>query len=404
MRQLHVSWKRLSLSLLLILIAVGSYTTYRIFATPSGQSGSIEGGGFCGGDYTVFNNTVNNNIYAMNCQTGFNDYGPSSDTAVILNDIVAAVANGVHIEFRSGQFNFLTTAYIGENGINLGGTITGFQDNPFTWNAYYGTLFMAKVNSLTLIAASTNSHLVTCPSTGCTGANRFTGTYLHDFGVTNNGYTGVVGIDWRMAEASAGNVFSNLFMCDGTAGGAFSMGLYADGNEDTVLQDSYFCGDVTSTWVQWQTPLGNVDIIGTVMGGLIDLQTYAQQVLIEGGTINSVKLLGAIPTGSYGNLKIDGCYLGNVQGTGLIQLNGFNLTNVKITSSVIHMTSTIPLYSGAGTVRAAMFASDTWAFGASSNWNAGGATLTNQHTDTANWVVSGSAPTNFPFSIVSSNF
>ena len=109
-----VNYKRLSLSLILILLSIGTYQVYHTFAVPSGQIASIEGGGFCARTYRVFNNTgVDNMIYAENCKTGVNEYGPSTDTGSVVNSVIGAALStttfsSANIGIAGGLYNTIT--------------------------------------------------------------------------------------------------------------------------------------------------------------------------------------------------------------------------------------------------------------------------------------------------------
>jgi len=412
-------WSGLRVLLLLILSVSLTSILFVRGDNPSPVGWNLSGGGFCQGTYTIFNTTLSPNpgVYAQNCQTGTNLFN-ATDTGFLVNSALKLMTFGGVIHFRAQQFSIVTTITILGNipgtlgtgntayGVNL--IIEGSGSGGTAFNrgsGVNGTLLVAKTVGMTMMQTSTSSSSVTCtPASGCTGAPSMSGFQLRDLGFDGN-CKAAIGFDGRMHETAILNRYTNLSFGSGCGTTTFTTALILDGEEDTYVDRLAFDGAGTlgtggaATDLQWQSLLGNVNVLNSFFGGQVNLLLSAQNVEIQASTLGSIKILqtAAATTGTV--IHLSGNYLANIIGAGIIQLNGNTASVIRFDGNAIRTTSTIPLYAGAGTVQNAGFSGNTWAFGASSNWNAGGATLTKQVTAGDNHVVTGSAPTNFPFTI-----
>lgn len=433
--KVEIGWKRLSISLFLILVSVSSYSAYHnVFGAPSGQIGSIEGGGYCSGDYTGYNNTIDNKLYVMNCSTGVNDISAQTDFGAMFNSLRSSTPDkGFTLNLRAGYYAAVTTAIFNtacgntnlcDTAISLTGTYGGVAEPG--WTLGNGTVIVAKTASMTMIEAGPWSPTVSCGNSGC-GATDCSGTFcpeisgnlIQNLMLNPNGLANV-GIDFRMRETSTNNRFLNIYTGTNIPKGGFkTVAMVLDGNEDSLVDNGYFAGSgpgnsgANLVDLQWQVPLGNINIIHTLFGGNLSLTAWAQIISVTQSTINNLKILGTCAVcGTILDLTDD--YLANGIGTpGIIQLNGQTIDVLHISGDTVGLSSTISLFSGTGTVKNALYAWNEWSWGAGTNWNPGGATLTHQVSDAAvpptsgatspgtNHVRLGTAVqiTNFPFTI-----
>lgn len=91
-----------------------------MFGTPSGQIGSIEGGGFCApGGYAIYNSTIGASpLFAMNCNTGVNDYN-SPDLGSIISNIESNNPGGLEIDIRPGLYAHSTAITVNVVGVTI---------------------------------------------------------------------------------------------------------------------------------------------------------------------------------------------------------------------------------------------------------------------------------------------
>ena len=428
MNPIKINWKRLSISLFLIALTLASYTAYRTFATPSGQTSSIEGGGFCQGTYTVYNNTIDKLLYAENCTTGVNDFSASSDLGSLLTtSVIPAMTSGGTISLRAGLFNVVTTIIIANQCGNLCELNMVIQGaGPGSWSfsltnptQFNGTLLIAKTAGMTMLESTSSVGSVTCTAAaGCTGAPRIRGVTIENLGLCSCSKA-AIGINFAMAEVAALNRFVNLRLGGiiNTANSGFTTAaMILDGGEDTLVSSVFFDGDGTPTTdgtnvldLQWNAPLGNIQIIGSFFGGKTSLSWSAQTTTITGGTVTTLFHITDAGNPFQEALYLNGVYMGNPRagayGPGTIQLNGKTITTMRFASDFITTSSAQTFFSGTGTVDTYSFSGCTFQFVAGASlWNPGGATLTNARSNTDNWVSGGTTPTGFPFTITSQNF
>lgn len=399
-----------------MLLAVSSYGLYRTFASPSGQTQSIEGGGFCHGTYTVYNNTVDKLIYAMNCSTGVNDIAASSDWGNVMTTLVKSdMPTGGEIDIRHGLYSEITVFNLQGFTLNSAspGLIISGAGNGFTTN---GTVIEAKTNGMTMIESSGSTASVVCPANNnCSGAPTVQFVTFQNFALWAN-QKATVGIDFRMTEESTQNSFINLAFLGqiniygtGQSQTGFTVCMYLDGNEDSYVDNVHFYDSAnTGTDIQWQVPLGNVnlrdDFIGAGTGGTtVNLAYNAQNVYISGGVLNTIKQLA---TTGFGNsstagdlLYLSGIYMANPTGaTSHINLNGNVINSIAFSGDLIGMN--INMFSGTGTVNALTMNGCELGSGNGirTNWNLNGATIQKQISAGGNHI-NGDTPTNFPFTI-----
>lgn len=435
------NWKRVSLSLLLVTIALTSYLTYRVYSTPSGQTWSVEGGGFCSGMYALYNNTVDNKLYAMNCNTGVNDCNGTDLGAVFscARNLMGNTTQGFgQVTLRAGYFAVVTPLILcpscsaAGSRVWLGLSITGSDRgwNPAT--AYFlgycanglalqptcGTTLIAKTASMTMMELTPNSPSVTCTSAGCTGGGSASGYHVSNLAFIQNG---LATNGMSMAVGWAGTYYPNdysfvdhiYFSPGNVASGGFTTALNMDGSEDSYVSYVIFNGGgsassyADTTDMQWRSPLGNVNVDHSVFGGKLNLLVSAQDIHFDMDTISSIQI-SFTPTTATNSLFVSDSYLANAgSAAGILQANGQTISVAAFDKDIIAISTSVTMFSGAGTIGNAVFTSNSWGFpSGASNWNPGAITFTKSTSDGGNhiYVNSGNIPTGFPFVITSSNF
>ena len=415
---LKTDWKKLSISLFLIALAFGSYSIYRVFSSPSGQVSSIEGGGFCQGTYKIYNNTVDNLLYGQNCATGVNDCSLANDLGTLWGCVETNMANGGQITLSQGFFSAVTPVVIASNcnaapagkvcdaGITVLGSAFSSGNNQSPSNGKLnGTQIVAKTSGMTVMELTTNSPSVTCSILGCTGGPIVRNVLVGYLTINCNGFTNAIGMNMATSEGSVHNNFEYvMFHAPGTGNTGCATNLINNGDEDGWVHNCIFengnaisFGGRAAIDLLWEVPQGNVNVVHSEFGGNINLEAWAQTIELVSSTLNSVKIMGTGPSGSGELLVFAESYLGNNQGSGIVQLNGFTVSVVQFDSDFIDLSSTQPLWVGSGTVTNWGVLGSTFKFESGALYSTGAPTITKSNTAGSNHVSNDSTPAGFPF-------
>lgn len=439
-----VNWKKLSISLVLIVLAFGSYTAYRTFATPSGQTWSVEGGGFCAGDFLFYNNTVDNLIYAQQCSTGVNVVTASSDMGAAFNTVVntyGGSARSLAIYWRNGFYAVVTSMVLPFSGFRLVGAGMGnyvTDTGPYSASTPpTGTVLVAKTNAMTMLKNTAGTPTYTgTTSGGCTPA--VIDTTIDGFFFFANALA-AIGIDFEQCELSSNNNFLHLMMngeficsnpptCSTTASikGFSTAAMIVGGSQISYLDDSFFDGNgiypgSPSTWgnavdVIWKDQVGSSWFNNDKFAGQVALELCSERVTVYGSTVDTpVRFLGSGTTGCP-NLGAAGYVFDSDWIFGSTGITNAYMMFVEasqtITSVVVENSLTGPgsnnynwFPSGsAGTISMFSMCHNAVNFGSTITWNAGTTTVTNYKSCGDNMVQSGSTPTGFPYTITSGVF
>jgi len=412
---LKVNWKKLSISLFLIVLAFGTYSAYRVFSSPSGQISSIEGGGFCAGDFTVYNNTIDKLLYGQNCSTGVNDVAASTDLGATVNTLfgeLAALHRAGSVYMRGGYFSEVTSIIMSNGTPCYNGAIV-IQCSGFSlYGSGQGGTIPSSANATMIVAKTSGMTMIKSTATPASNAPSIWGTTLSNFQLVANNLA-TTGINLQMSEAGGSHnrieriTITEFQSQQPNCVGGFTTGIIFDGSEDSVIDGVQISGDgqtgaghcSATVGIQWLDANGNVNIQNTLSNAATDLVTQAQTVSLVSDTISSIKINGLTRM-----VSIVNSYLCNTAPSALtrIKLNGQTVENLEITGSCVELDSTVQnFYSGTGTVSVFSSNSCDWNFPSGTNvWNSGGATLTKQVTNGANHVHTNTNPaTGFPFTV-----